>query len=285
LRADDAAAIAARGKRVVFMSMENSYPVEGDLSLMKTFQSLGVRLIGPVHFTNNNLADSANDKPEWGGLSPLGVAFVAEANRLGMVLDGSHASDAVLDQLIALSKTPVILSHSGCKAVFDNPRNIDDARLKALAASGGVIQINSLSAYLIPTPPNPAREAAMAALMKRAQGQPRTAEQEQAMEAAYADIQTRYPQPRATLDDFMKHLLHAIAVAGVDHVGIGADMDGGGGVSGLEDVSAYPKITARLLAAGYSRADVQKIWSGNVLRVLRRAEAYRASISASTPTP
>jgi membrane dipeptidase len=281
LKADDAAAIAASGKRVVFMSIENSYPLEGDLSLMSTFQAMGVRLIGPVHFKDNDLGDSATDKPEWHGLSPLGKRFVTEANRLGLVLDASHASDDVLDQMMALSKTPVILSHSGCKAVFDHPRNIDDARLRALAASGGVIQVNSLSSYLIPTPKNPERAAAMAALMKKASAGGLTTEQQSALEAEYAAIEARYPEPRATFDDFMKHVLHALKVAGVDHVGIGADMDGGGGVVGMEDITGYPKITAALLAAGYSQADLAKIWGGNVLRVLRQAEAYKASLTTS----
>jgi membrane dipeptidase len=279
LKADDAPAIMAKGKRFVFMSIENSYPVEGDLSLMSTFQALGVRLIGPAHFRNNDLADSATDKPEWHGLSPLGKKFVAEANRLGMVLDASHSSDDVLDQMMALSKTPVILSHSGCKAVNDNPRNIDDAHLKALAADGGVIQINSLSAYLIPTPKNPERDAAMAALMKRAEGGGLTLAQQAALGAEYAAIEAKYPQPKATFDDFMKHMLHALKVAGVDHVGVGADMDGGGGVVGMEDITGYPKITAALLKAGYSKDDLAKIWGGNVLRVLKQAEAYKASLA------
>jgi membrane dipeptidase len=283
LKADDAAPIAAKGKRFVFMSIENSYPLEGDLSLMSAFQKMGVRLIGPVHFKDNDLGDSATDKPEWHGLSPLGRRLVAEANRLGLVLDASHASDDVLDQMMALSKTPVILSHSGCKAVNDNPRNIDDARLKALAASGGVIQVNSLSAYLIPTPKNPERDAAMAALMKKAQGAT-TPQQQEALEAEFAVIDAKYPEPKATFDDFMKHLLHALKIAGVDHVGIGADMDGGGGVTGMEDITGYPKITAALLAAGYSRDDLAKIWGGNVLRVLRKAEAYKDSLAAA-PAP
>jgi membrane dipeptidase len=281
LKADDAAAIVARGKRIVFMSIENSYPIEGDITLMSAFQAMGVRLIGPVHFRDNDLGDSATDKPEWHGLSPLGRQFVAEANRLGLVLDASHASDDVLDQMMALSKTPVILSHSGCKAVNDNPRNIDDTRLRALAASGGVIQINSLSSYLIATPPNPARAAAMADLMNRAQGTHLTPEQQAGLEADFAAIEAKYPEPKATFDDFMKHMLHALKVAGVDHVGIGADMDGGGGVVGMEDITGYPKITAALMAAGYTRDDLAKIWGGNVLRVLRQAEAYKASLQAT----
>ena len=279
LKADDATAIDARGKRFVFMSIENSYPLEADLSLMATFQKLGVRLIGPAHFRNNDLADSATDKPEWHGLSSKGKLFVAEANRLGMMLDASHSSDDVLDQMMALSKTPIVLSHSGCKAVFDHPRNIDDAHLKALAANGGVIQVNTFSSYLIPSPKNPDRDAAMAALMKKADG-PVTPEKEAALGAEMRAIEARYPAPKATFEDFMNHLNHALKVAGVDHVGIGADMDGGGGVVGLEDVSGYWKITQRLVEEGYTREDLAKIWGGNLLRVMRRAEAYKATLAA-----
>ncbi len=279
LKADDAAAIEAKGKRFVFMSIENSYPLEADLSLMATFQKLGVRLIGPAHFRNNDLADSATDKPEWQGLSAKGKLFVAEANRLGLMLDASHASDAVLDQMMALSKTPIVLSHSGCKAVFDHPRNIDDAHLKALAADGGVIQINTFSSYLIPSPKNPDRDAAMAALMKKADG-PMTPEKEAALGAEMRAIEAKYPAPKATFEDFMNHLNHALKVAGVDHVGVGADMDGGGGVVGMEDVSGYWKVTQRLMEEGYSREDLAKIWGGNLLRVMRAAEAYKASLAA-----
>jgi membrane dipeptidase len=281
LKADDAAPIVASGRRVVFMSIENSYPIEGDITLMSTFQKMGVRLIGPVHFKNNDLADSATDAPEWHGLSPLGRRFVAEANRLGMVLDASHASDDVLDQMMSLSKTPVILSHSGVKAAFDHPRNIDDTRLKALAASGGVIQINSI--YLVPTPNNPERFAAIAALMKKAQTAGQTPADQAALEAEFAAIEARYPEPKATFEQFINQLLHALEVAGVDHVGIGTDMDGGGGVTGMEDITGYPKITAALLAAGYTREDLAKIWGGNVLRVLRQAEAYKASLTPRNP--
>lgn len=276
LAADDAAAIAARHKRVVFMSIENGYPLEADLSLLSTFYKLGVRLAGLVHFTNNDLADSSTDPkgPEWRGLSEKGRAFVAEANRLGIVLDGSHASDQVLDQLIALSKTPVLLSHSGVKAVFAHPRNIDDVHLRALAASGGVIQINFMSDYLIATPESPERKAALSALWQSARKPDFTLAEREALIAQKHEIDRRWPVPRATFEDAFAHLLHAVRVAGIDHVGIGADFDGGGGVVGFEDARDYPKITARLLAEGFSREDIQKVWSGNVLRVLRAAEAF-----------
>lgn len=277
LKADDAQAIAAQGKRVVFVSIENSYPIDGDVTLLSAFYALGVRISGLAHFKNNDMADSSTDKPEWHGLSPLGKQFVAEANRLGVVLDGSHSSDEVLDQMIALSKTPVILTHSGCKAVFDHPRNIDDARIKALADSGGVIQVDAFSSYLIETPKNPDREAAMAALMAKAGARAKMTEAERvAFMAQYKAIEAQYPVPKATFEDFMNHLNHALKVAGVDHVGIGIDFDGGGGVTGLNDAADYWKISQRLLAEGYSRDDLAKIWSGNVLRLLRAAEAAKA---------
>ena len=276
----DAAAITAAGKRVVYMSMENSQAVAGDLSLMGTFYKLGVRLMGPVHFLNNELGDSSTDPagPEWKGLSPLGRQFVAEANRLGILLDASHASDEVLDQMIAQSKTPILLSHSGVKAVFDHPRNIDDDRLRALARSGGVISLNAYSAYMIANPRVPEREAAVAAL--NAKFGPANGRDEAARAAARAEmaaIEARWPTPRATFDDFMKHLDHAIAVAGIDHVGISGDFDGGGGVTGFNEATDYPKITAHLLSKGHSPADINKMWSGNVLRILALAQAGRTA--------
>lgn len=276
LKADDAAAIAARRKRVVFMSIENGYPFEADLSLMATFYKLGVRLMSPVHFLNNRLGDSSTDPAgaKWNGLSDAGKQFVAEANRLGVVIDASHASDAVLDQAIQLSKTPVLLSHSGCKAVFNHPRNVDDERLRALAASGGVIQVSAYSDYMVPATTNPARQAALAEVQKTFRTIPDpTPAQRKALADQRRAIDKQFPAYRATFDDFMAHLLHALKVAGVDHVGIGIDFDGGGGVTGLEDAADYPRITERLLKAGYSQDDLQKIWSGNVLRVLRAAEA------------
>ena len=278
LKADDAAAIAARGKRIVFMSIENGYPFEGDLTLMSTFYKLGVRLMSPVHFLNNRLGDSSTDPTgkKWNGLSDLGKQFIAEANRLGVVIDVSHSSDDVLDQAIKLSKTPILLSHSGCKAVFNHPRNVDDDRLRALAASGGVIQVSAYSDYMVPVTKSPERDAALAEYQKasRAVVSPTPAERK-ALTAQRREIDKRFATPRATFEDFMAHLTHALKVAGVDHVGIGIDFDGGGGVTGLDDATDYPRITERLLKEGYTEADLQKIWSGNVLRVLRAAEAMR----------
>ena len=163
--AEDAWRIAREGKKVVMMSIENSYPLGTDLSLVETFYKLGVRMIGPVHGRNNQFADSATDiENPFGGLSPLGEELVKEANRLGMVVDGSHASQASLADMIELSATPVVLSHSGTSAIYEHPRNIDDEHLMMLAESGGVIQMNALGAYLRDMPSNPERNAELMAL-------------------------------------------------------------------------------------------------------------------------
>src|SRR5438105_11103355 len=206
--ADDAERIVKSGKRVVFMSIENSYPLGMDVAALKTFYDLGVRMAGPVHFTNNEFADSATDPkgPEWHGLSPLGKQLVAEANRLGIILDASHASDDSFDQMLALSSTPIILSHSSARAAFNHPRNIDDARIKKLATAGGVIQINSYSDYLINTPPNPARDDAMRALARK-YGPFGTLSGDKLklyMTERHA-VEVRYPVPRASIADVMMH--------------------------------------------------------------------------------
>jgi len=282
LRADDAARIAASGKRIVFESIENSYPLGKDLSLLRTFYDLGVRMAGPVHFTNNDLADSSTDPkgPEWHGLSPLGKEFVVEANWLGIILDASHASDEVFDQMLTLSTTPIILSHSGVRAVFNHPRNIDDGRIMKLAAAGGVIQINSYSDYLVETPPNPPREAAMRALgVKYGPFRALVGASLKAYMTERLAIEAQYPIRRGTIDDVMAHLLHALKLVGVDHVGIGLDWDGGGGVIGMEDVAGIPEISKRLLAAGYTQADLAKVWGGNILRLMRQVEAKAAELA------
>jgi membrane dipeptidase len=281
LTAKDAAPIAASGKRVVYMSIENAYPLGEDVSLLGTFYAMGVRLVGFAHFAHNQFADSSTDpsrKPRFGGLSPLGRELLKEMNRVGIVPDASHSSDQVLDDLLALSTTPILLSHSGCKAVYDHPRNIDDDHLRALAAKGGVIQMNAYGAYLRASKPNPERQKALAALFAdMREGARLSAEKRSEMLKKRQEIDRLYPDTdRPTFDDFMVHLLHALQVVGPDHVGIGLDWDGGGGVVGMEDVASLPKITAALLKAGYSEADIQKIWSGNVLRILAAAEAAKS---------
>lgn len=274
LSADDARRIAAQGKRVVFISMENADPLSSDPELLNTYYRQGLRMLGLVHFMNNDLADSATALPEWKGLSPKGRDLVQRANRLGILLDASHASDAVLDQILALSSAPIIASHSSSRAVNPHPRNLDDNRVRQLAAKGGVIQVTAYSDYLIPLTPNPERNKAMAQLGARFHNLAALSpEQTKALYQERDTINQRFAQPKADLDVFIKHLLHLLEVAGPDHVGIGADWDGGGGVTGLEDVSQLPVITQRLLDAGYNEQQVANIWSGNLLRVLQAAQS------------
>jgi membrane dipeptidase len=266
--AADAERLHAAGKRIVFQSIENSYPLGTDLSLLSTFHKLGVRMAGPVHNGSNQFSDSARGDAVHGGLSPLGRQWLAEVNRLGMIVDGSHASDAAIDQMISLSNTPIILSHHGPDAIFDHPRNIPDALMRKLARSGGVMQMNSL--FLRATTSADCRD-----------GIEEQQERWELLNSAerqrlIADKAACPPFEFADLDLFMRSLLHAVRVMGVDHVGIGADWDGGGGLTDMKDIGGLPAITARLRAAGLSEADIGKIWSGNLLRLLRRAEAGAA---------
>lgn len=275
LTADDAVKAAAAHKRFVFISMENGYPFEGDLTLMRSFRGLGVTMMGLVHFKNNDLADSATDVPEWHGLSPKGKDAVAMANRLGVVLDMSHASDDVLRQTVQLSSAPIILSHSGMRALHNNPRNVSDEDARLVAAKGGVIQINAFSGYMVDPPAaSAARDAAMKELMAGYEkADTMTVAERRALIARRKAIELQFPAPRANFDMFMAHLLHAIKLVGIDHVGISGDFDGGGGVDGMNDITAYPKVTAALLKAGYSPADIGKVWGGNALRVLKQAQS------------
>lgn len=280
LVAEDAARIAASGKRIVYQSIENAYPLGDDITLLRAFYKFGVRMVGFIHFKNNQFGDSATDKAQWNGLSPKGRELAALANDLGMVLDASHASDAVFDQMMEISRAPLILSHSGCRAVFDHPRNIDDARIKKLAAAGGTIQINSYNSYLIEVPPNPERDKARAALGQKRRGLAAMTPREAAAvvrETArdMKEIEARYPEPRATFDMYMQHVTHALDLVGPDHVGVGCDWDGGGGVTGMDDVAAIPKITERLVKLGYTETQLAGFWGGNALRVLKAAHEAR----------
>src|SRR5882724_4933436 len=286
----DAARIAAKKKRIVFQSIENSYPLANDVTLLRSFYALGVRMAGPVHFANNQLGDSATDPKgkTWNGLSPMGHDFVALANELGIILDASHSSDDVFDQMLAQSKVPIILSHSGCRSIHAHPRNIDDDRLEKLAGAGGVIQINSFNAYLVTVPPNPEREKEGETIFASLRGLSALSPADAAKAIASVAAQMRslnqkYPIPRATFDDYMAHMLHALKLVGPDHVGVGADWDGGGGVVGMEDCASNWKITARLLQEGYEIADLRKIWSGNVLRLMQTVQDARSP--APPPSP
>jgi membrane dipeptidase len=274
LTADDALRLKREGKRAIFLSIENAYSLGRDAGNVAKFHGLGVRMLGLTHMLNNDIADASTDPrgAEWGGLSPLGREVVAEANRLGMVLDASHASDDVLRDLLAVSRAPVVLSHSGPRAMADHPRNVGDELLRALAAKGGVLQINALPVSLVHAPGN-GRTAAIAEVLVRFKDAVLSPETLAAEDRAYDVVCAAHPNPPVTFDDFIRHIEHAVAVMGIDHVGIGCDLDGGGGgFAGLRDVTDYPNITRALVARGWGEAALAKLWGGNTLRVFRAAE-------------
>lgn len=262
------------GRRAFFLSIENSYPLGLDAGQVAKFHRLGMRMLGLTHMLNNDIADSSTDPrgPEWGGLSPLGREVVAECNRLGVMVDASHASDAALRDLLKLSTQPVILSHSGCRAVCGHPRNIGDDLLRALAAQGGVIQINALPLAVMPRKDD-GRTAAYAAMLMQMSDKVPTPEAKAWASGEWGRLEKAYPNPTVTMNDYVRHIEHAVNVAGLDHVGIGCDFDGGGGFPGLNSVADYPNITAALLARGWTEAALAKLWGGNTLRVLRACEA------------
>jgi membrane dipeptidase len=282
LTSADAARINAEGKKIVYVSMENSYELGEDISLLDTFYKLGVRMAGPVHNGTNQLADSTNPGElgmKWGGLSPMGREFVKRANELGIILDGSHSSDATIEQMIDLSATPIILSHHGADHLNEHPRNAPDPLLKKMAAKGGVIHMNALGSFIKSLPQTKGRTDALTALRAK-WGNPNQIaadKYEQFLDESNA-IDKQFPENRATFEDYMQQVLYTIKLVGVDHVGFGADWDGGGGLDGFRDITALPKITARLLKEGYTEEDLEKMWGGNVVRLLKAAEDYKASL-------
>ena len=263
---------------MVYKSIENAYPLGTNIDLLDEFYAAGVRMVGLVHSSNNQFADSSTDKggQKWGGLSPLGRQLIQRANHLGMIVDMSHAHDEALAQAIELSQTPIILSHSGAAHLYKHPRNVPDNLLKKLAHSGGVIQINSLSGYLRDLDTDPRRLPEFIDLYRKYQNAPGGMhENHEAFIADRRALDKKYPPDYAEFSDVMDHIFHSLELMGPDHVGIGLDWDGGGGVNGLQDVSDLPKITAALQQADISQQTIEKIWSGNMLRLLQQAEAVK----------
>lgn len=276
LTPEDAYKIEKEGKRIVFIGMENGYPIGNDLSRVKEFYDRGTRYITLCHSSNNDICDSSTDRkgPEHGGLSEFGVKVVNEMNRLGIMVDISHASDESFYDAIETSKAPIIASHSCCYALCASPRNLKDDMLEKLAEKGGVLQMCILNSYLVEPVENPERDSAQAALSEK-YGNFRDLSDEvrnQAMEE-YRSLREKYPDKQATVKDVVNHIDHVVEVAGIDHVGIGTDFDGGGGIEDCNDVSQMGNITIELVRRGYSKKDIEKIWGGNIMRVMRAVEA------------
>ncbi|MEL7536616.1 MAG: dipeptidase [Pseudomonadota bacterium] len=280
---DDAYELEKAGKRAIYIGIENGYPIGADLSNLELYFDKGVRYITLVHSSNNDLADSGTDPdgPEHQGISEFGEAVVKEMNRLGIMVDVSHGSDDVFFDAIAMSKAPIIASHSNARALVDHERNMTDEMLKLLAENGGVVQLTMLSTYLRDAPENPERDAAMAEL-RASMPSPNemTLEERTAMRKAFRDINTKYPTPSATVKDAVDHIDHIVKVAGIDHVGIGCDFDGGGGIDGVFDASEVMNVTIELVRRGYTEEQIEKIWSGNLMRVFRDVQAVAQELQA-----
>jgi len=271
---EEAYKLVKKNKSVVFIGVENGYPIGSDLSNVRHFYDRGARYITLCHTKNNDICTSSTDTANTTGLSDFGVKVVQEMNRLGMMIDVSHASDQSFYDVIKLSKVPVIASHSCARALCNNPRNLTDDMLRALAANNGVVQMCILSDYVKKSPPTPERDSARQALRKKYNNfQDLKDEQWEAANADWHSIDVKYPPVQATVSDVVDHIDHMVKVAGIDHVGIGTDFDGGGGVSDCRDVSQMGNITLELVKRGYSEKDIKKIWGGNLMRVMHAVAA------------
>ena len=286
--AKDVEKIAKSGRRVALIGMENAYPLGPTADQAEWWRDRGVRYVGLTHFGHNQFGDSSNPNiaggdPEerHGGLSDLGRSLVRELNRLGVMVDVSHAGKKTMMQAAALSTAPIIASHSGVKAVADSPRNLDDEQLRALAESGGVVQIVALDVYVKPL--NAEQQEYVTQLQKDMKLETREA-RANALPAVLKLYRERLEKrweiaPRASVSDFVDHIDHAVKVAGIDHVGIASDFDGGGGIVGWKDASETLNVTRELVKRGYTEEEIAKIWSGNLLRVLRDVEKEAARLA------
>ena len=288
---DEVERIVKTGKRVIMTGVENGWPIGTDIANVKRLYDLGARYITLSHGSNNQLADSSGSpEPLNHGLSDLGRKVVVEMNRLGMMVDVSHIAEKSYWDVIETTKAPIIASHSGCMAITVHNRNLTDDQLRALARNGGVMQTVALGTYLKTDVPG--RREAIAALRAElglpASGGGRgnaamTADERAALQKKMDQLQERMKDvdaqyPPATLKDFIDHLDHAVKIAGIDHVGIGTDFDGGGGVPGFNDDSDAPNVTIELVRRGYTEEQIVKIWGGNLLRVWREVEKVAAAI-------
>ncbi len=274
------------GRRAIFIGVENGYPVGKNLDLVDSLYKRGARYITLCHSYNNDICDSSTDSVEHGGLSAFGEEVVRRMNELGMMIDLSHASDASFKDVIALSKVPVIASHSCARALCDNPRNLSDDLLLKLKENGGVIQMCILSAYVKTPAPNPLRDSARQAVYEKHGNYYELDEDGRAAFLVdWYQVDEDFPRELATVSDVVDHIDHIVEVAGIDHVGIGTDFDGGGGVADCFDVSEMNNITIELVRRGYSARDIRKIWSGNLMRVMSQsAVGSRQSPVGSQPS-
>jgi len=272
--------IHAAGKLVAFLGMENGYPLAANPANLAEYYDLGVRYLGITHMGHNLLGDSADPSPLThepetlhGGLTDSGRAVVAEANRLGVMVDVSHAHRDTAIEIARVSTAPVIASHSAVRALNDIPRNMDDDQLIAVGESGGVVQIVAFNSHLKKSPPERMPAIINLAIelgMTGGNHDPNTLppEQRERFFAQMAEIDRKWPKVTATVADLINHVDYAVKLIGIDHVGIASDFGGGGGVDGWRNAAETPNVTRELIARGYDADSIEKLWGRNLLRVL-----------------
>lgn len=274
--ADEVEEVFASGRIASLMGMEGGHSIDCSLATLRAMYALGVRYLTLTHNHNVPWADSATDQPGVGGLSPFGEEVVREMNRLGMLVDLSHVSPATMSDVLDVTQAPVIFSHSSARAVCDHPRNVPDDVLGRLPGNGGVCMVTFVPAFV-----NPDCAAWSLAMREERQRLGIHRHDTAAIKAFQAEWRRDHPEPTATLADVVAHVEHVREVAGVEHVGLGGDYDGVEALpEGLADVTGYPRLLAALAGRGWSEADLGRLTSGNVLRVMRDVEAVAVDSSA-----
>jgi membrane dipeptidase len=285
----------AEGLLSAMIGIENAYSLGHDLARLDAAYAQGARYVGMTHVGNNDLCSSANPNPELGepalnspgdaGISDFGRAVVARANALGMMVDISHASDNCVRDVLALSKAPIIGSHSSARAVVDVPRNLPDDLLRAIGENGGVVQAVAYYQFVKDDPARVAAEEALQAQLAKDLGVEHFDSDVNHDLPAYVEGMARIERehPLATVADYVDHIEHMVEVAGIDHVGIASDFDGGGGLAGWMDATETGNVTAELRRRGFGEADIARVWGGNLLRVWQAAIDEAAREGAGAP--
>ena len=263
------------GRIAALIGIEGGHAIENSLGSLRQFYALGVRYMTLTHTSTIDWADAATDRETHGGLTKFGEEVVREMNRLGMLVDLSHVSPGTMSDAIRVSAAPVIFSHSSARALADHPRNVPDSILVRLKQNGGIVMVNFYSGFTEPGAVALARASYGVADSIRALYPNDEAARQRAMD----EWRRANPMPRGSIRTLADHVDHIVKVAGIDHVGYGSDFDGVTSLPvGMDDVSRFPYLTAELLRRGYSDADVGKILGGNLLRVMRQAEAVAARL-------
>lgn len=268
------------GKVAALMGMEGGHMINDSLAQLRDYAKLGVRYLTLTHSVKTNWADSSGDKPQHNGLTDFGKDVVRELNKLGMMVDVSHVADKTFWDALAISKAPLLASHSSCRALSGHPRNMTDEMIKAMAAQGGVIQINYLDSYLddalyrAQDARRPQMDAKRAELEKQHPGEENQAKR---FEALREYSQTLGPLPKVSWEKIIDHIDHAAKIAGWDHVGLGSDFDGATMPVGMEDVTQLPKITEALLRKGYTEQQIKGILGENLLKLMEKVEKAAAA--------